>query len=163
MRKITYVGFLEKYICELSGIRTTSVSKNIKLISVYPRILEPLALYAVLTNTSENIIKKNAALLDEYNLIKSYNGEYDRLPGVYQKVYKSYIYASSQKKRDDDTKKLMHKQICLLLDKKMVSNYKLAKELGIDISNCNSFIKNCNCDRLSKLDVERIWRYLSEA
>lgn len=162
MRRLTYAGFLEKYICELSEIGTCSISKNIKIIPSNPRVLEPLALYAVITNASEKVIKKNAALLKECNIIKSCNGEYDRLPVAYQKVYKSYIYASSQKKRDDDTKKLMHKQICIMLNKKSISNYRLAKELSIDISNCNSFIKNCDCNRLSKVDVERMWRYLSD-
>lgn len=36
------------------------------------------------------------------------------------------------------------------------------KDLQIDVSNCNAFIKNCDCDRLSKSDVERIWRYLQK-
>ena len=162
MRRLTYEGFLEKYICELSGLNTSSVSKTLKVLPDNPRILEPLALYAVMTNVSYNIISKNKDFMSECSMLKEHSDSYSELPGNYQKLYKAYIYASSKKSREDDTKKLMHKQIHILLNNSGISTYRVSKDLQIDVSNCNAFIKNCDCDRLSKSDVERIWRHLQK-
>lgn len=160
MRRLTYEGFLEKYICELSGLNTCSVSKTLKVLPDNPRILEPLALYAVMTNASYSIMSKNKDLMSECSMIKEYGDSYSELPGNYRKLYKSYIYASTKKSREDDTKRLMYKQIHILLNNSKISTYRVSKDLELDVSNCNAFIKNCDCNRLSKSDVERIWRYL---
>ena len=69
MRRLTHEGFLEKYICELSGLNTSSVSKTLKVLPDNPRILEPLALYAVMTNVSYNIISKNKDFMSECSML----------------------------------------------------------------------------------------------
>ena len=47
MRKLTFKGFLKKYVAELAGVQTASVHKLADCMTENPRLKEPLFLYAL--------------------------------------------------------------------------------------------------------------------
>ena len=47
MRKLTFEGFLEQYVAELSGVQTASAHKLADHMAENPRLKEPLSLYAL--------------------------------------------------------------------------------------------------------------------
>ena len=96
MRKLTMKGFLEEYIIELSGIQTSSVSKLIRVIPDNPRLLEPLAMYAVLTETSDKICRKDILFYEECIKVKKCNKHYSSISKNYEKVGNSYKDASAK-------------------------------------------------------------------
>lgn len=162
MRKLTYEGFLKQYLHDLSGTSTISVKKLIDMLPDNPRLYEPLVLYVVLTDATTFKVCNNQQFINDCNFIKKNLGDLNKLPDGYKKVYKSYQYASSRKKREDDTKMKMLKQIQQLQVEKSVTVYRICKDLQMDRGNVNEFIRNKNCDRLSIERVERIWRYLQK-
>ena len=47
MRKLSFEGFLKRYVVELSGVQTTNVHKLADCLCENPRMKEPLFLYAL--------------------------------------------------------------------------------------------------------------------
>ena len=161
MRNLTLKGYLEKYIVELSGIQTESVSKLILYIDDNPRLLEPLALYATISGTSDRICRRNNRFYEECCMLKKCN-DFSSVSRNYEKLYNSYQYACNKKLRQDDTKLLMRKKIILLKEQKNITTYRICSDLNLNRSNTNAFIKNSDCNRLNIETVNLIWKYLEQ-
>lgn len=58
MRRLTFKGFLESYVMELSYMGTCSISKLVNELDDNPRLREPLLLYAYLSKMPRGIEKK---------------------------------------------------------------------------------------------------------
>ena len=157
MRKLTEKGFLEKYLQSLSLNNTSSINKLMKELPDNPRIIVPLAYYAYIMDLPEKTIKKNQILSQEVDAIRL--GK--RLHEI-KKLKHTYEYASGRKNREDNLKRLMHKKLLLIMSEKGITNYRLYKSLGLDPSNTNSFIKNCNCDRVNIDTVRLMIKYAEE-
>lgn len=162
MRNYTIKGYLEKYIVELSGVQTQSISKLALYIDEYPRLLEPLAVYAVLSGASEKVCRKHDCLYRECCKIKECKQHFSTISKDYEKLYNSYQYACNRQTRINDTKYLLRKKIIELQKTKNVSIYKIYNDLNIDKRNLYCCINSEDLDRVNIKTMEKIWKYLEE-
>ena len=73
MRKLTFGGFLKKYVAELSGVQTASVHKLADCMTENPRLKEPLFLYAMTCNKVDLLLRHTAtsAVAAEYEQLSN--------------------------------------------------------------------------------------------
>lgn len=161
MRQLTLKGYLENYLIELSYSGTASVSKLIKELPRNPRLREPLIIYAIESETSTKICKRDIGFYEEYVKVKACS-DVRTLSRNYEKVIDSYNYARNKKSNDDELKGKMHTRIIFMQQEKQISNYRIYKELNLNASNVNYFLKHGDCGKLSIDTVRRIWRYLED-
>ena len=155
MRKLTLKGFLEQYLIELSLGKTSSYHKLMKEIPNNPRIVFPLSYYVYIRNIPETKYSKSEIVSDMVNDIKMGRQETE-----IEKLLNTFDYYAGQKDREDNIKRLMHGKIIKTMNESHLSTYKISKDLNLDTSNTNSFIKNCDCSRLSLDNVRTIYSYL---
>ena len=166
MRRLTFSGYLEKYVRSLSFGETNNIYKLAGELSTNHRLREPLLLYALSVGKQDRLLR---ALNDDYlrrlysDMIATYSWhdiiqaleENDvRLDSDYHKVYRSFISRRHMPETDAKVKRLMLSKIKDLQNSNNVSNYRVYKDLGLDRSNINSFLKHGDISKVS-LDVAR--------
>jgi hypothetical protein len=160
--QLTFKGFLKQYVRELSYQDTNNIYKLVRETTKNPRLYEPLFLYANVTNKAHefhNAVKKtpdfNKTGLLNMEIDENFTA-YSELPAEYAKVYETFLYHKNKAENDNFTKRLMHKRIQTLQTEKGVTNYKICKDLSINMGNFGAFMKNedmskCGLDLLRKI------------
>lgn len=168
MRNLTFKGFLQQYLKELSLCGSCGVVRLSKELENNARLLEPLALYVVLTSNRKYINRiNNQALIVEIKKLSAFDDIEDllskgRLGTRYNKVYISYQCRINRFHSEDETKGLILNKINELKCKKGVSNYRIYKDLDINAGNANDFLKNGNLRKLSLEKAKEMLNYLKE-
>ena len=169
MRKLTFKGFLTRYVKELSYSNTLDLKKLAAEVAENHRLRAPLVLYAVVTG-------KDALLQDHLQKVKGgdqlcamlstlRNKDVEKLledkeaPDEYLKVWNSYLVSSAAPDREEELKAAMRKKILQLLDEKQCSNYRVYKDLNLNPGNINSWLKNGDGSKVSYQTAERIVSY----
>lgn len=171
MRRLTFKGYIESYITELSYAGTSSISKLVIELDDNPRLREPLALHAHLTKMPRGIEQKAPEFYAEYKHISERLGyekressilleEIGLLSDDYKKVVNSYMYERNRIERDNETKLLMRNRIIKLQEEKDISNYKIYKALGLNYGNMNYFLKNGSVEKLTLNTVREILKFV---
>lgn len=171
MRKLTFKGYLESYITELSYSGTSSISKLIVELEDNPRIREPLIIHAHLSKMPRGIENKSPDFYEEYQYISRRLAgkkeesailfeEIEAISDDYKKIVSSYIYERNRTERDNDTKLLMRKKIIQIQKEKDISNYKIHKALGLNYGNMNYFLKNGSTEKVTLDTVREMLKYV---
>ena len=167
MKQLTFLGFLKKYLKDLSLCESCSVTKLEKELDKNIRLLEPLTLYIkmIMTETQISSIKnqKLQASLLQTNNISNVEEALQReiMSENFQKVYTSYKFYINKKDRENNMKKIMLKRIQKLQKEKQISNYKIYTNLHLNAGNINAFLSNNNVEKLSINTAEKILQYVS--
>ena len=173
MRQLTFPGFTKRYVASLSQTGTTAIYPLTReAASENPRLREPLLLYA-LSNGQEKVLMaaaKNTPLAEVYgSLLQKYDyasmlaslREQDRaLPQEYRKVWTSYLSVSGKGERDRRVKALLREKILDAKREKGVSTYRICRDLGLNNSNVNYWLKNGSGDKVGLDAARRINDYL---
>lgn len=168
MQRLTFHRFLEKYVRALSLSNTNNVRKLARELSEQKnhRLREPLFLYALSTGKVNMLLNELSDYPDSYeyrklaenykwnDMVKALQEESVYIGRDYHKAYQSFQYRRNMPETNENKKKLMHKKIKHLQEKKGVSNYRLYTDLKLNPSNINSFLKYCDTKKVS-LDVAR--------
>ena len=162
MRELTFVGFLRRYVRELSMSGTNSMSKLAREAATDNyRLREPMLLYALFTDNSALLIKSidNEALIEQYNailnkyskvqMLQALKENDPSLPAKYRKVWRSYLAQKNRKETDAQTKELIRQRILSMQKEKGVSNYRIYKTLGLNPGNINDWLKNGAGEKVS--------------
>ncbi len=175
MRKLTFRGFTEQYVKQLSLGGSASIYRLVReAVSSNPRLKEPLLLYAV-SNGKENVLLQasvGTACYAEYNkllanfgasgLLEALKNGSPELPYEYHKVWQSYLSISQGYERDKRVKSLMRSKIRQLQTDTGVTTYQICKELGLNTSNVNSWLKNGLSSKISLKKARAVWEYLEQ-
>lgn len=169
MRRLTFKGFVESYVEELSYSRTTSIRKLVMELEENPRLREPLVLHGVLSGMPMEISKKSPDFFEEYIVIKKIIQQekqvercMDYLPTKYKKVISAYEYKRDRVANDNDTKLLMRNKIIQIQQQKHITNYRIYTDLKLNQGNVNCFLKNGATDKLRLETVREIWGYVKK-
>ena len=174
MRQLTFPGFTKQYVASLSRAGTTAIYPLTReAVTQNHRLREPLLLYA-LANGQEKVLMtavRNTPLAEYYGgLLQKY--DYDAmlsalrdqdpsLPQEYRKVWSSYLSVSQKGERDRRVKSLLRERILQVQQEKGVSTYRICRDLGLNNSNINCWLKH-GCDEKVSLDTaRRIAEFLS--
>ncbi len=173
MRKLTFRGFTEQYVKQLSLRWTTSIYHLVReMLSDNPRLKEPLFLYAVLNGKSNRLLQasKGTVCYGEYYKLLTHFGVGDLLKALadgstdlryeYHKVWRSYLSVSQGYERDKRVKSLMRDKIRQLQMDTGVSTYQICKDLDLNPSNVNSWLKNDLSSKVSLKKARAVWEYL---
>ena len=173
MRKLTFKGFLAKYVKELSYAGTVDLSVlSREAVNDNARLQAPLLLYAVthgktaLLRGCLHCMDNSAHLLELLTLLESANVEellvQGNLPMEYQKVWHSYKVRRDRPQNDAALKAAMRKKILRLQQEKHCSNYRLYKDLKLNPGNINSWLKNGDSSKVSYQTAAQIVTYVMQ-
>lgn len=173
MRKLTFRGFTEQYVKQLSLEGTTSIYRLVReVVSNNPRLKEPLLLYAASNGKAKVLLQasKGTACYEEYykllthfdvsDLLKALEDGSPELRYEYHKVWRSYLSISKGYERDKRVKSLMRSKIRQLQTDTGVTTYQICKDLGLNPSNVNSWLKNDLSSKVSLKKARAVWEYL---
>ena len=175
MRQLTFAGFTERYVSSLSANGATAIYPLVReTIAGNARLKAPLYLYALSNDRLQTLLKaaKETALYSEYvllaerytldALVKELSEETGALPDEYQKVWNSYISVSTMHKRDERVKGLMRKRVLELQKTHGVSTYRLCKDLNLNVSNVNAWLKTGVPSKVSLDKARSMMAYLEQ-
>lgn len=146
MRELTFKGYLEQQLCEMSGYKSKSLYKFAKSSADNARLKNVLCLY--LNNYANDslkikIRKKYPAIADECKKTEYKSAEsFDDSLSDYKTIYENYLYKRDLKKSENKIIRLMQKQITLAKQEKGISNYRIYKSLNLNPGNINAFLTN---------------------
>ena len=170
-RKLTFGGFLKKYVAELSGVQTASVHKLADCMTENPRLKEPLFLYALTFNKVDLLLRHTAtsAVAAEYEQLSNryslaqmlllLENQSHELPEGYLKVWRSYCSVRDAVLADNDTKELIHRRVLELQKKKKLTNYRLYTDLKLNPGNVNAWLKHNDSSKMSLDCARQIYKY----
>ena len=177
MRKLSFRGFLDRYLKELSGQETNSIRKLFRLsLTKNARLKEPLFLYALALDNLALLLEvsKGTTLDEEYNrLARQFNSlenfvvacenDGESVPNNYKKVYTSYLRVANKTASERETALLMLGKTKRLMGKKKLSAYRLYTDLGLNPGNVNAFLKNGDPSKVSLATARRLLDYAEKA
>ncbi len=174
MRELTFVGFLSRYVRDLSISGTNSVSKlSSEAAKENFRLREPLLLYALFSgketslqhSTEGNELKEfYSSVLDRYDkehMLHAFLTNDPELPSAYHKVWRSYMAQKNRKDTDAQTKEMMRQRILAMQTDKGVSNYRIYKELDLNPGNINDWLKNGAGEKVSLATARRAFEFVN--
>lgn len=173
MRKLTFKGFLEKYLRELSGHDTLSINKLTQEANQNARLVAPLVLYAVCTGKVGLLLRATSKSAfdvryisvimhySESELARHFSKKDENIPDEYRKVFKAYMSQRNRVQADNKLKDLMRKKVLKLMRAKDVSMYRICQELNLNQGNMFAFLKRGELNMVSLDNARRVLNYLS--
>lgn len=171
MRKLTFKGFLAKYVKALSCSDTLDLKTLAVEASENHRLRAPLALYAITTGKDALLRSHLQGLTYGDKLCNVLSSMQDRninieclledrqAPEEYLKVWDSFLVSRAAPDREKELKADMRKKILRLLEKKQCSAYRVYKDLDLNPGNVNSWLKHGDGSKVSYRTAERIVSY----
>ena len=144
--------------------------KNFK----YPRLKEPLFLYALTFDKVDLLLRytANSTVVAEYEQLSNryslaqmlllLENQSHELPEGYLKVWRSYCSVRDAVLADNDTKELIHRRVLELQQKKKLSNYRLYTDLKLNPGNVNAWLKHNDSSKMSLDCARKIYQYAKE-
>ena len=158
MRELTFKGYLQQQLCELSGLNSKSLYKFAKLSEANARLRDVLCLY--LNYYVDEMLKNQLCRRFQYlskgcRLLQGVSLEHiDDSLSEYRTIYENYLNKKNSKENEDKLKALMQKRIVAIQAEKGITNYRIYKALNLNPGNVNAFLKNGNTDKVG-LDTAR--------
>jgi hypothetical protein len=176
MRRLTFEGFLESYVKYLSGEETLALPRLVSLVSTEPRLVEPLVLWAGATGRGARLARLargDRALASEVGLVEKLASE-GRLEAAltsgdpvlrpeYAKAWRSYAARRDAPARDARLKLDARARVLALKAEKGVSQYRMAKDLGLNPGNLNAFLVQGDPRKLGLDKAYALVRYVEAA
>jgi hypothetical protein len=173
MRRLTFEGFLGSYVKYLSGEDTLALPRLVRLLPTEPRLVEPLVLWAAATGRGDRLarlLEDDRAAASEVGLVEKFASE-GRLehaldsgdPALrpeYAKAWRSYVARRDAPARDARLKLDARARVLALKAEKSVSQYRMAKDLGLNPGNLNAFLVQGDPRKLGLDKVFALVRYL---
>jgi len=176
MRQLTFSGFTERYVISLSKCGRSAIYPLVReMVAGNARLKAPLYLYALSNNRLNTLLmaSKDTSIYDEYfalsnryslsEMTAELSQEENQLPEEYQKVWRSYISVATMHKRDERVKELMRTKILMLQKELGITTYQLCKELNLNTSNVNAWLKNNIPAKVSLAKAQIMLTYLENA
>lgn len=171
MRKLTFKGYLAKYVRALSGDNTLNIRALAKdAVGDNPRLLMPLLLYAVAHGKTDllrrSLIENDCReevlkLLDDLETAGPEEAlKSGFLSEEYQKLMNSYKVESERPANNKQLKDAMRSKIIRMQQAKNCSNYRLYTDLKLNPGNINDWLKNGDSRKVSYRTAAEIVSYL---
>ncbi|MCD8116258.1 MAG: transcriptional regulator [Oscillospiraceae bacterium] len=173
MQKLTFHGFLKRYIVQLSQCGSSSIYKLVReCVESNPRLREPLYLYAAAYDHTDtllratrgtNLYKHYQALAERYSysdMVSLLKTESVALDEGYHKVWQAYQSVLARKERDDRVKELYRGEILRLHQETGVSVYRAGKDNRLNNGNYSAWIRTGDSNKISLEAAKRVYTYL---
>ena len=166
MRELSFKGYLQQQLCEMSGCNSKSLYKFAKLVENNARLRDTLCLYLnyyVEEKLKNQLCKRFPYLSKGCNSLHSVSPDkLDDSLSEYRTIYENYLNQKNAKQNDDKIKALMQKRIVEVQAEKGISNYRIYKALNLNPGNANAFLKNGDTGKVSIDIVRRMLAYVNQ-
>ena len=175
MRQLTFPGFLDRYVRQLSKGNTGSLyALTREAEHENPRLREPLYLYALSTGRENTLLKASRSTdlgreYEQMHRLYSYTDLLSELrkvpcslPEGYQKVWRSYQSEAGMHERDVRVKELIRTRVLACQRESGISTYRICQDLHLNNSNINAWLKNNSPAKVSLSTARRILAYLGQ-
>jgi hypothetical protein len=173
MKRLTFKGFLLRYLATLAGKNTQSIAIFAGMANDNPRLVEPLVIYTFVSGADPARLQASETARREYAKLQMYADSGDALacaladpeaplPVGYRKVYDTYKYYASRTENDRYTIALMHKKIVRLSEAQGLPPYRVCKELELNSGNFYAFYRHGDATKLSLATARRVLEYVSQ-
>lgn len=171
-QKLHFENFLKEYVKELS-FGTTSIKKLVTECENFPKLREPLFLYAVFNGKLKllySVLEKTPneelqRLCDTYGntlTIEQLEQQDEDVPERLRRVWTSYVAVRDSAEADNYMKGLMRKNVLFLLEEKNVTVYRVCKDSGINRGRVYRWLNKGDMSAISCQSIAKILRYLDE-
>ena len=172
MRKLTFKGYLYKYVKTLSLSGTNDIKRLAGEVPKNYRLAEPLVLYAMSVSKRNHLnmvatdphLQKliqcfpNQMSWDE--VLSALESNDESYPHEFRKVYNSYVTHRDRQIANSHTKELMFKRTRQLQQEKGVTAYRVYTDLKLNHGNVNAYLKNGDVSKVGVEVAERVLEYL---
>ena len=151
---LTFLGFLRQYVKELSRENTLSIKKLAACCGDFPKLREPLFLYAVFSGQLQTL---RSALQAESNELQKLCDDFgdivtldmlqqknELLPERMYRVWTSYVSVRDRTATENHLKEIIRKEIISFLSNKKVSVYQVCKDLEMNQGNVSCWLNHGN-------------------
>lgn len=163
MRELSFKGYLQQQLCELSNHNSKSLYKFAGLAESNARLKNTLCLYLnyyVSEKLKKQLCKKNSYLKEECDRLNGVAVE-DLALSEHKTIYENYLNYKNRKQNEDKIKLLMQKRIVEVQQEKGITNYRIYKALNLNPGNVNAFLKNGDTGKVGLDTVRRMLRYVN--
>lgn len=172
MRKLTFKGYLQKYVKSLSLSGTNDIKRLAEEVPKNYRLAEPLVLYALSVNKRnrllqvatdphlKNLIHYFPEQLSWDDILLAFVNNEKNYPSEIRKVYSSYISQRDRQKANSHTKALMLERSRQLQQEKRVTTYRIYTDLKLNHGNVNAYLKNGDINKVGLEVAEKVLDYL---
>lgn len=168
---LTFLGFLRQYVKELSGESTLSIKRLASCCGDFPKLREPLFLYAVFSGQLQTLHSALQAesneslqkLCDDFGDIVTLDmlqQKSELLPERMYRVWTSYVSVRDCTATENHLKEIIRKEIISFLSSKKVSVYQVCKDLEMNQGNVFRWLNRGNPGAISYENAERMLDYL---
>lgn len=165
MRELSFKGYLEQQLCELSDYNGKSLYKFAKIAERNARLKDVLCLYLhfyVSEKLTSQLTKKFVYLSDCKSLTAQTSEQLAQTQSGYKTIYENYLNRKNSKQNNDKLKALMQKRIVELKKEKGITNYRIYKTLSLNSGNVNTFLKKGDVSKVSLDTARRILAYVNQ-
>ena len=163
MRELSFKGYLQQQLCELSNYDSKSLYKFAGLAENNARLKNTLCLYLnyfVSEKSKKQLCKKYSCLQEECDHLNGVAIE-DLDLSEYKTIYENYLNYKNRKQNEDKIKLLMQRRIVEVQTEKGITNYRIYKALNLNPGNVNAFLKNGDTGKVGLDTVRRILAYVN--
>lgn len=163
MRELSFKGYLQQQLCELSNYDSKSLYKFAGLAESNARLKNTLCLYLnyyVSEKLKKQLCKKFPYLIEECDRLNGVAVE-DLALSEHKTIYENYLNYKNRKQNEDKIKLLMQKRIVEVQTEKGITNYRIYKALNLNPGNVNAFLKNGDTGKVGLDTVRRMLAYVN--
>lgn len=166
MRELTFKGYLQQQLCELSGCNSKSLYKFAKLAGNNARLKNVLCLflvYCVDEKLKIQLCKKYTFLQKDCERLNSvFPEQFDSSLSEFKTIYENYLIQKNVKENERKIKTLMQKSIVEKQAKNGISNYRIYTSLNLNPGNINAFLKNGDVSKVGLNTARRILSFVNQ-
>ena len=164
MRELSFKGYLQQQLCELSNYDSKSLYKFARLAESNARLKNTLCLYLnyyVSEKLKKQLCKKFSYLEEDCDRMDGIAVE-DLSLSEYKTIYENYLNYKNRKKNDDKIKLLMQKRIVEVQAEKGITNYRIYKALNLNPGNVNAFLRNGDTGKVGVDTVRKMLAFVNQ-
>lgn len=170
---LTFLGFLRQYVKELSGENTLSIKRLAACCDSFPKLREPLFLYAVFSGQLQTLrnalqaepnepLQKLCDSFGDIVTLEMLQQMDEVLPERMCRVWTSYVSARDRTATENHLKELMRQKAISFLSSRKVSVCRICKDLELSQSNVSLWLNHGNPNAISYENAKRVLDYLAE-
>lgn len=156
-QKLRFESFLKEYVKELS-FGTTNIKKLVAKCEDFPKLREPLFLYAKFNGELQHMCDTYGSTLT----IEQLEQQDENLPERLRRVWTSHVAVRDSAEADNYMKGLMRKKVLSLLAEKHATVYRVCKDTGINRGRLYRWLNKENMSAISCRGVDKVLRYLDK-
>lgn len=166
MRELTFKGYLQQQLCELSDCNSKSLYKFARLAESNARLRDVLCLffnYFVDDKLKKQLCKRFPYLAKGCDRLQGVSPDYlDDSLSEYKTIYENYLNQKNKKQNEDKVKALMQKRTVEVQKEKGITNYRIYKSLNLNPGNVNAFLKNGDVSKMGLNTVRKILEFVNK-